>query len=162
MHKIIRKTGLGWFGVSGSRNKVITVILPRKTREEVSRLLTGKDNKGEAVPEFLADLAGSLGKYFTGENISFSDKLEYGAATDFQKDVWEETMRIPYGETRTYGWIAKQIGCRSARAVGQALGKNPFPVIVPCHRVIGSDGKLTGFAGGLKLKKQLLNLEKAI
>jgi methylated-DNA-[protein]-cysteine S-methyltransferase len=162
MYKIIKKTGLGWIGVSGSRNSVITVILPRKTRGEVFRLLPGGDNKAEAVPEFLTDLAARLGKYFAGEKVRFSDKLDYGSATDFQKDVWKETMMIPYGEIRTYGWIAKQIGCRSARAVGQALGKNPFPVIIPCHRVIGSDGKLTGFAGGLKLKERLLNMEKAV
>jgi methylated-DNA-[protein]-cysteine S-methyltransferase len=76
--------------------------------------------------------------------------------------VWEITRLIPYGETRSYAWVAEQIGQpRAVRAVGQALGKNPLPIIIPCHRVITSNGKLGGFGGGLEMKKRLLSLEAA-
>ena len=80
--------------------------------------------------------------------------------THFQRGVWEALLDIPFGETRTYGQLAKQLGNpQAARAVGAASGKNPISIIVPCHRVIGSSGKLTGFAGGLEAKEQLLNME---
>ncbi len=80
--------------------------------------------------------------------------------TPFQLKVWHETMKIPHGTTVTYGHIANAIGCGSPRAVGQALNKNPLPIIVPCHRVIGKNGKLTGFSSGLHIKKLLLLTEQ--
>jgi methylated-DNA-[protein]-cysteine S-methyltransferase len=81
--------------------------------------------------------------------------------TQFQKDVWEALLVIPFGETRSYGQLAKQLGNPQAtRAIGAANGRNPISIIVPCHRVIGSSGKLTGFAGGLETKAHLLDLEK--
>ena len=81
--------------------------------------------------------------------------------TRFQKNVWEALLAIPFGETRSYGQLAKQLGNpRASRAVGAANGRNPVSIIVPCHRVIGSSGKLTGFAGGLEVKAHLLGLEK--
>ncbi|MCP4340323.1 MAG: methylated-DNA--[protein]-cysteine S-methyltransferase [Desulfobulbaceae bacterium] len=80
--------------------------------------------------------------------------------TAFQKRVWQELQKIPFGQTTSYGEIAKRIGnSKASRAVGMANGKNPIPIIVPCHRVIGKDGSLTGFGGGLDIKKQLLKLE---
>jgi len=76
--------------------------------------------------------------------------------------VWEVARAIPRGETRTYGQIARQVGSpRAARAVGQAMANNPWPVIVPCHRVLGSDGRLTGFGGGLEMKRRMLEMERA-
>jgi methylated-DNA-[protein]-cysteine S-methyltransferase len=82
--------------------------------------------------------------------------------TRFQKVVWEALLAIPFGETRSYGQIANQLGNpRATRAVGAANGKNPVSIIVPCHRVIGSSGKLTGFGGGLETKARLLNLENS-
>lgn len=81
--------------------------------------------------------------------------------TEFQRRVWNELLNIPYGEIRTYKEIAEKINCpQGYRAVGNALNKNPIPIIVPCHRVIGANGKLTGFAGGLELKSKLLELER--
>jgi|SRR5579862_1718163 len=101
-----------------------------------------------------------LGEYFAGKRKAFSVALDL-RGTRFQKDVWESLLAIPYGETRTYGQLAKQLGNpRATRAVGAANGRNPVSIIVPCHRVIGSSGKLTGFAGGLETKAQLLTLEK--
>jgi methylated-DNA-[protein]-cysteine S-methyltransferase len=100
-----------------------------------------------------------LEEYFAGHRKNFDMKLDF-AGTEFQKKVWQALLTIPFGETRSYGQIAQQIGNPSAvRAVGAANGKNPISIIAPCHRVIGSTGELTGFAGGLEAKALLLNLE---
>jgi methylated-DNA-[protein]-cysteine S-methyltransferase len=100
-----------------------------------------------------------LKEYFAGKRDAFSIPLDM-RGTAFQKDVWRALMAIPFGKTLSYGQIAKQLGRPMAsRAVGAANGRNPISIIVPCHRVIGSSGKLTGFAGGLDVKAHLLNLE---
>jgi methylated-DNA-[protein]-cysteine S-methyltransferase len=100
-----------------------------------------------------------LGDYFTGKLEKFSVPLDF-TGTDFQKKVWAALLTIPYGETRSYADIARQIGHpKAVRAVGAANGKNPISIIAPCHRVIGSNGKLTGFAGGLEAKACLLGIE---
>jgi len=101
-----------------------------------------------------------LAAYFTGQLRSFDLELKMGG-TDFQLRVWNALRTIPYGETRSYGEIAAQIGSpKAARAVGLANAHNPIAVIVPCHRVIGADGTLTGFGGGLGRKSALLGLER--
>ena len=100
-----------------------------------------------------------LGEYFAGKRKTFSVPLDM-RGTPFQKNVWEALLAIPFGETRSYGQLATQLGNpRATRAVGAANGRNPISIIVPCHRVIGSSGKLTGFAGGLETKERLLRLE---
>ena len=100
-----------------------------------------------------------LGEYFAGKRKTFSVPLDM-RGTPFQKNVWEALLAIPFGETRSYGQLATQLGNpRATRAVGAANGRNPISIIVPCHRVIGSSGKLTGFAGGLEAKERLLRLE---
>ena len=100
-----------------------------------------------------------LNQYFAGERKEFDLELD-PIGTDFQKEVWKALEKIPYGETRTYSDIARQIGRESAvRAVGAANGRNPLSIVVPCHRVIGASGELTGFAGGLEAKACLLSLE---
>lgn len=100
-----------------------------------------------------------LNEYFAGKRREFSLPFDV-AGTAFQKEVWLALSTIPFGETRTYAEIAAQIGRpRAVRAVGAANGKNPLSLVVPCHRVIGSNGKLTGFAGGLKTKEWLLRFE---
>jgi methylated-DNA-[protein]-cysteine S-methyltransferase len=101
-----------------------------------------------------------LDEYFAGRRKTFTVALDM-RGTRFQKDVWEALLAIPFGETRNYGQLAQQLGNpRATRAVGAANGRNPVSIIVPCHRVIGSSGKLTGFAGGLEAKARLLSLEK--
>lgn len=101
-----------------------------------------------------------LEAYFNGELTRFDLELNV-SGTDFQKKVWQELVKIPYGETISYSELAKRIGNPNAsRAVGMANGKNPISIIVPCHRVIGKNGSLTGFGGGLEAKKNLLELEK--
>ncbi|WP_033053177.1 methylated-DNA--[protein]-cysteine S-methyltransferase [Pseudomonas sp. GM41(2012)] len=103
--------------------------------------------------------AQQLQEYFAGTRNRFDLDLDF-AGTEFQKKVWAALLTIPFGETRSYSEIARQIGNPSAvRAVGAANGKNPISIVAPCHRVIGASGKLTGFAGGLEAKEQLLTLE---
>jgi methylated-DNA-[protein]-cysteine S-methyltransferase len=100
-----------------------------------------------------------LQDYFAGKRQTFSLKLDF-KGTEFQRQVWQALLTIPFGETRSYAQIAEQIGNPNAvRAVGAANGKNPISIIAPCHRVIGSNGKLTGFAGGMEAKAFLLKLE---
>mgnify|MGYP000773019812 CR=1 FL=1 len=101
-----------------------------------------------------------LNEYFAGARREFDLPLA-PKGTPFQKAVWAEMNKIPYGETRTYGQIAAQIGRPTAcRAVGMANNRNPIVIVIPCHRVLGYDGKLTGYAGGLDIKERLLALEK--
>ncbi len=96
--------------------------------------------------------------YFSGKNPEFSVPVLF-AGTDFQKRVWHELEKIPYGQTVTYGMIAGNIGCKSAQAAGNAIARNHISVIVPCHRVVGKGNVLTGYAGGLDRKQALLDLE---
>ncbi len=101
-------------------------------------------------------------EYFAGKRQNFSLPLEL-EGTEFQKKVWQALQKIPYGQTKTYGQIAKEIGKKKAvRAVGNANHNNPIAIIIPCYRVIGANGKLTGYHGGLEKKEFLLTLEKAL
>ena len=100
-----------------------------------------------------------LDLYFSGGIPDFTPPLN-PQGTPFQQKVWQELLKIPYSETTTYGAIAKHINCRSAQAVGQAIHRNPIAIIIPCHRVIGADGSLTGYASGLDIKQRLLSQEK--
>jgi methylated-DNA-[protein]-cysteine S-methyltransferase len=110
----------------------------------------------------LVETERQLGEYFAGERKEFTVKLDVDG-TAFQRKVWNALLTIPFGETRSYGQIAKQIGNPAAvRAVGAANGRNPVSIIAPCHRVIGSTGKLTGFGGGLDVKAHLLALEGVV
>jgi methylated-DNA-[protein]-cysteine S-methyltransferase len=114
----------------------------------------------DAAP--LAAAARQLTEYFAGQRTEFDLPLEM-AGTDFQRRVWAALREIPYGETVSYGELARGLGQASAsRAVGLANGKNPFAVVVPCHRVVGSDGSLTGYGGGLDRKRFLLALEQRV
>ena len=111
---------------------------------------------------FLVEAARQLREYFTGARRDFKLRLDM-KGTEFQLRVWRQLEKIPYGETRSYQQIADAIGASKAvRAVGAANGANPIPIVVPCHRVIGSSGKLTGYGGGLPLKKRLLELEGSL
>lgn len=106
--------------------------------------------------------ATQMNKYFSGEEVEFEGPFDlYGTA--FQKAVWSEMLRIPYGKTKTYGEVAGLIGFpKTSRAVGGACNANPVAVLVPCHRIVGSNGKLTGYGGGLPTKEWLLKLERAL
>lgn len=101
-----------------------------------------------------------LDDYFAGEQPDPEELPLAPAGTDFRQAVWRELLQIPYGETLTYGELAARIGCASARAVGGAVGRNPISIIIPCHRVLGADGSLTGYAGGTECKRWLLAHEE--
>ena len=110
------------------------------------------------VPPILKETAAQLEEYFAGERTEFDVTMELDG-TPFQQEVWAELCRIPYGETISYGELARRVGRpRGPRAVGQANGRNPIPIIVPCHRVLASNG-IGGYGGGLKIKRALLALE---
>lgn len=108
------------------------------------------------------DLRKALERYFSGRSKTFDVPLE-PRGTEFQKSVWRALLEVPYGETTTYGDLARRLGNPSAvRAVGAANGANPIPIVIPCHRVIGSNGSLVGFGGGLPVKRWLLDHEAAV
>jgi methylated-DNA-[protein]-cysteine S-methyltransferase len=112
--------------------------------------------KGAAPKKFIKELA----SYFKGLNSRFGQKIKFLSGTEFEIKVWHALNEIPYGETKTYKWIAEKIDKPSAvRAVGQALSKNPVPIVIPCHRVIESDGSIGGYSSGMTIKKRLLEME---
>ncbi|MCL2151959.1 MAG: methylated-DNA--[protein]-cysteine S-methyltransferase [Oscillospiraceae bacterium] len=119
-------------------------------------------NAVEKETPLISKAAGMLYEYFDGIRVSFEDLPLRADGTVFQRKVWDALVGIPYGETRSYKEQAKAVGNANAcRAVGAANGKNPIMIIIPCHRVIGSDGSLTGYAGGLDIKKALLEFERS-
>jgi len=108
---------------------------------------------------FFSPLKNQLASYFAGESKTFAVRL-FPEGSDFQMQVWAALEEIPYGRTVSYRWVAERIGKpKAVRAVGAANGRNPISIIIPCHRVIGSDGSLTGYGGGLDVKRRLLRLE---
>jgi methylated-DNA-[protein]-cysteine S-methyltransferase len=136
--------------------------LPEKRRKEVISKIKALCSVSVCSKDGFEKEIKYIGAYFRGENKKLSFLLDFSGSTNFQRMVWSETAKIPYGENRTYLFIAEKIGKKnSARAVGNALGKNPFPVVIPCHRVLRADGKMGGFtaAGGIGLKEKLLKLE---
>jgi len=121
-----------------------------------------RDTAWEHDPAALAEPARQLAEYFAGERTEFELELR-PAGTAFQRAVWDLLLRIPYGQTTSYGALALELGDpRKVRAVGLANGRNPISIVVPCHRVIGADGSLTGYGGGLERKRHLLDLEAEV
>ena len=115
---------------------------------------------GERSEDGFDEVVVQLGEYFAGERTAFDLPLR-PVGSDFELAVWEQLTLIPYGETRSYGYVAKAVGePGGAQAVGAANGRNPLAIVVPCHRVIGADGSLVGFGGGLPRKRFLLDLEQ--
>lgn len=123
-------------------------------------VLTNQPQDNEAIDlPIVAEVRRWLDDYFAGRQPRNVPRMN-PPGTDFQRRVWQRLFTIGYGQTKTYGEIARMVGCRSARAVGQAIGRNPIALIIPCHRVIGADGSITGYAYGTDRKKRLLELEK--
>jgi methylated-DNA-[protein]-cysteine S-methyltransferase len=128
-------------------------------KEKPNRVRLGDVEKSQTHP-VLIKAERQISEYFARKRRTFSVPIDV-RGTSFQKQVWDALLAIPFGETRTYGDIARRLGkSQAARAVGAASGRNPISIIVPCHRVVGSSGKLTGFAGGLDAKTRLLELER--
>ncbi|MGE5619295.1 MAG: methylated-DNA--[protein]-cysteine S-methyltransferase [Sphingomonadaceae bacterium] len=152
----------GWLGMAVSRRGLAGLILPQATEEAAwDRLYTGWPQgfpqEGSAWPE----LQQKLLTYLAGQFVDFSDiPLDLPEKPLFWRRVWDACARIPYGQTRSYASLAAEAGSpRAFRAVGGAMAANPIPIVIPCHRVVGSNGTLTGFGGGLEQKKRLLEME---
>jgi methylated-DNA-[protein]-cysteine S-methyltransferase len=154
---------LGWVGVAATEQGISRIVLPKKDKKSVLRELESDEIdvlSGPAASPLLAKAVKLLKRYFSGESVSFDLPLDLRYYTPFQQAVWQAAAAIPSGETRSYVWIAKQIrNPKAARAVGKALGANPVPIFIPCHRVISSAGTMGGFSGGTGMKKKLLDLE---
>jgi methylated-DNA-[protein]-cysteine S-methyltransferase len=131
-------------------------------------IITGKSLSGIGFQKPDKMLKGSapllikkeLRTYFEKGLDEFTQQITFTQGSDFDKKVWLSLKEIPYGETRTYKWLAEKIGKpKAARAVGQALGRNPLPIVLPCHRIVESDGSLGGYSGGIDIKRRLLDIE---
>lgn len=165
LNYLIFDTSLGWVGIMGSVEGLRELALPQPSPQQAFYSLHESALKSqriliEARIDYFGDLPERIESYFSGKGVSFPDRLDLSWASPFQKRVWKTTQSIPYGETRGYAWVAGKIGIpKAARAVGQALARNPLPIIIPCHRVICSDGTLGGFSDGKLLKQRLLEME---
>ncbi len=158
------QTAFGWVGIAWSGLGLEAITLPRASESETIDRLPESCGPMPEPPQGLdvPALLDKLRRYFEGEPVTFDEPLNPTAGTDFQRRVWTLTREIPRGETRTYGQIARMAGSAdAARAVGQTMARNPWPILVPCHRVLGSDGSLTGFGGGVDMKRRMLQLEGA-
>ncbi|NLF12186.1 MAG: methylated-DNA--[protein]-cysteine S-methyltransferase [Anaerolineaceae bacterium] len=159
------ETAAGWVGIAWSQEGLVAINLPEPDEAAALRRLPETSGPAPQAPPGLDvhGLADRLRRYFLGEGVRFDEPLDPSLGTAFQRQVWALTRAIPRGETRTYGQLARLAGhAGSARAVGQAMARNPWPVIVPCHRVVGHDGRLTGFGGGLALKQHMLEMEAGL
>jgi O-6-methylguanine DNA methyltransferase len=169
-HEIF-KASFGWMGVAASPQGVCEIILPQSSRAQVERKFSKTMPNGQArgvhsdvelqAVRTLVDRArGQLVEYFDGTRRELDVPLDLCSGSTFQRRVWRTILRIPHGRVRSYKWVAMRLGGLGyARAVGNALGANPVPIAVPCHRVIAHDASLGGFSGGLRVKKRLLLLE---
>jgi len=160
-------TELGWMAIVGQNESVNAVFIGHSTRKSVehrARQFSSQLERAIEVEDWFPDLREQLVAYAEGELIDFTDiQLESIARTRFQEIVVERTRRIPYGETTTYGDLARNVGHPgAARAVGTVMSTNRFPIIIPCHRVLASGGKLGGYTApsGLDLKRKMLELER--
>ena len=151
MHRTIVDTPIGPVGLVASDTAVSAV------------LFDGRRVRAEGASPILDEAARQLRAYFAGELLTFDIPLELHG-TEFQRSCWLALATIPYGQTVSYGEQARRLGlgADAARAVGAANGRNPLPIVLPCHRVIGADGSLTGFGGGLDVKRYLLEHEGAL
>ncbi len=150
---------LGELVLSSSGEKLNGLYLkPERFRQAIKNSPAGK--KENRFLEIFSKTIEELNEYFHEGRTEFSLALDLSSGTGFQQRVWSELQKIPYGTAISYLELAKKVGDRNAcRAVGMANGRNPISIVIPCHRVIGSDGSLTGYAGGLEAKKHLLRLE---
>ena len=149
-HVTYLKSPIGQIKITGDETSVNSILF----------VFNDTEMEEEIINPVLAQCKKELSEYFSGKRKDFEVPISQ-AGTEFQQRVWNELTKIPYGKTVSYNFIAESLGDKkSIRAVGASNGKNQISIIVPCHRVIGSDGSLTGYAGGLWRKKWLLNHEK--
>lgn len=153
-------TDIGDLGLAASERGLVGLLLPHPRLRQLLVAQFAKDDPTED-PSFFAGLASRLQSYARGGTITFDDVVLDLRGTPFQLAVWQATRAIPRGQTRSYKQIAETVGRPGAsRAVGAAMAANPVTIIIPCHRVVGADGSLCGFGGGLPLKQRLLAMER--
>lgn len=156
------QTGLGWVGLALSDDGLRAITLPRKSREEaVDAMLEFGAAEPASAQEF-GSIPEAIECIAAGRPVGTPVSIDWTGITPFRRAVMEECMRIPAGKTLTYGELAARVGKpAAARAVGRVMATNPWPLLVPCHRVVGSDGTLHGYGGGLPMKAALLRAEGA-
>lgn len=155
------KTTRGWVAVAYTDRGILALTLPVETPRKALGTLQARITPSLVRGEGYEKLARDLDRYFRGEAVSFDYALDLAAATPFQQKVWAVLRKIPHGATKGYQEVARAIGMpRAARAVGQAVGANQIPLLIPCHRVVASDGSLGGFAWGSAWKRQLHRAER--
>jgi methylated-DNA-[protein]-cysteine S-methyltransferase len=158
----IFRTPWGWMGVSETTKGINAVVLPKASRQAVLselRLPSAELLKGR-TSQRLREAQAQLTGYLAGTRRSFDLSLDLSRGTSFQQKVWRTLRGISYGRLRSYQWVAVRVGGRQyARAVGNAVGANPMPIVVPCHRIVSQDTSLGGFSDGLPTKRKLLTLE---
>ncbi len=152
----------GWMGLVANERGVQRIYLPGLPKEELRKRIQREFPECQEGGSLLGSAKTELVEYFEGKRDRFEMPLDLSPATPFQKKVYQIMSTIPFGEVRTYRWLAQKVGNpRAFRAVGSANAKNRWPVVIPCHRIVGTNGHLTGFSapGGLDLKASLLELE---
>ena len=139
------------------------IFLPQKDKKRLERLVRAAGGTKEGHSSLVKDLTQKIQGYFQGRPIDCTwDILDLRNLTELQKKVLYETASIPYGSVRSYGEIAERVGHpKAARFIGATMARNPFPIVIPCHRVIGAKGRVGGYGGGVELKRRLLQLERA-
>lgn len=161
---VVAETALGWAGVALSGRGIRYATLFHRNRAGAEGELAAFGASADASDSRGAEIAALLQGYASDASASLDHyPVDLPECTDLQRDIWLALREIPRGETRSYGWLARRVGHPSAaRAVGAAVGSNPIPLWLPCHRVVASDGTLHGFGGGLAMKQALLELEGAL
>lgn len=156
------RTPWGWMGVSETTKGIDAVVLPKFSRQAVLSELgfpSAELLAGQTSPR-LREAQAQLTDYLAGTRRSFDLSLDLSGGTSFQRKVWQTLQRVSYGQLRSYQWVAVRVGGRQyARAVGNAVGANPMPIVIPCHRIVAQDASLGGFSCGLPTKRKLLTLE---
>jgi methylated-DNA-[protein]-cysteine S-methyltransferase len=158
----IFETRFGWAGFAGRNGKLTRSTLPRASREEALRALNaGLRERAVEDDAAFGDLPGKLRNYFEGERVDFSGvPVDLDGQPEFVTKVLLECREVPYGAVVTYGELARRAGSEKAfRAVGNAMAANPIPIVIPCHRVVASNGRIGGFSAGIDWKRRLLTLE---
>ncbi|MEW6543957.1 MAG: methylated-DNA--[protein]-cysteine S-methyltransferase [Nitrospirota bacterium] len=169
------KTAWGWMGLAASPRGIAAIVLPHPTKCAALTVLSRLEARRKGASENPSRLTSHVSRvtesrlrraraqmvsFLAGRRQTLAFPVDFTGGTPFQTRVWRTIRAVPYGQVRSYKWVATRVGgARYARAVGLALGANPVPLIVPCHRVIAADGSLGGFSGGLPIKRRLLALE---
>lgn len=152
----------GWMGVAESPKGIQAIVLPKRSKRAVESDIRAQTN-GQCQQGASLRLEAArcqLLDYLAGRRNTFDVPIDLSHGTSFQRQVWRTLQRVPYGKLRSYQWIAARVGGpHYARAVGNAVGANPLPIVIPCHRIVAHDASLGGFSGGLSMKRKLLALE---